>query len=94
MEGKENQIRLQGYLESAPEFSHRMFGEEFYACDIHVPRLSGFVDILPITLTQRLIGACEPGVWLDISGQLRSYNKAVEGANRLILMPELRGLRL
>ncbi len=85
MDGNENQIHLQGYLESVPEFSHRMFGEEFYSCDIHVPRLSGYVDVLPVTLTQRLIGTFEPGVWLDLYGQLRSYNKAVEGANRLIL---------
>ncbi len=85
MEGRENQIHLQGYLDSVPEFSHRMFGEAFYVCDIHVPRLSGFIDVLPVTLPERLLGPFEPGVWLDLNGQLRSYNKAVEGANRLIL---------
>ncbi len=85
MEGNENHIHLQGYLESAPEFSHKMFGEAFYACDLHVPRLSGFVDVLPVTLAQRLTEVFRPGVWLDLNGQLRSYNKAIEGANRLIL---------
>ncbi len=85
MEGRENQVRLSGYMESVPEFSHRMFGEAFYTGEIHVPRLSGFVDILPVTLAQKFVAPLEPGAWVDIRGQLRSYNKAVEGANRLIL---------
>lgn len=83
---KENQIRLQGWLDDVPEFSHTMFGETFYACHIHVPRLSGFVDVLPVTVSQRLMSVLlGPGAWIEIEGQLRSYNKAVDGVNRLIL---------
>jgi hypothetical protein len=85
LEGRENQISLRGYLEREPEFSHRMFGESFYKCLLHTPRLSGIVDVLPVTLASRLLGPLEPGVWVNLQGQLRSYNKAIDGVNRLIL---------
>lgn len=85
MEGRENQIRLRGFLDEAPRFSHRMFGESFYSCELYVQRLSGYIDVLPVTLSQRLADMLEPGAWLALDGQLRSYNKIVEGVNRLIL---------
>ena len=52
-----------------------------------MPRLSGAEDFLPITLSERLL-IDEPiaaGSILCLDGQLRSYNKVVEGSGRLLI---------
>ncbi len=54
---------------------------------LRVPRLSGAEDFLPITLSERLL-IDEPitaGSMLCMEGQLRSYNKVIEGAGRLLI---------
>ncbi len=82
-----NKIYLEGTVVSELQFSHEMYGEGFYTFDIEVPRLSESKDVLFITISERLIGGMDIKVGTDviIEGQLRSYNKFVDGANRLIL---------
>lgn len=82
-----NKIYLEGDVVSQLQFSHEMYGEGFYNFEIEVPRLSDTKDVLLVTVSERLIGNMEikPGVSVVIEGQLRSYNKFVDGANRLIL---------
>lgn len=82
-----NKIYLEGDVISTLQFSHEMYGEGFYNFEIEVPRLSDAKDILLITVSERLIGSMEinVGVSVVVEGQLRSYNKFVDGANRLIL---------
>ncbi|WP_243124604.1 single-stranded DNA-binding protein [Clostridium sp. AWRP] len=82
-----NKIYLEGTVVSELQFSHEMYGEGFYTFNIEVPRLSESKDILFITISERLIGGMDIKVGTDviIEGQLRSYNKFVDGANRLIL---------
>ena len=82
-----NKIYLEGTVASELQFSHEMYGEGFYTFDIEVPRLSESKDVLFITISERLIGGMDIKVGTDviIEGQLRSYNKFVDGANRLIL---------
>jgi single-stranded DNA-binding protein len=64
-----------------------MYGEGFYIFNLEVPRLSDAKDILSVTVSERLIGGMElkAGSEVIVEGQLRSYNKFVDGANRLIL---------
>ncbi len=64
-----------------------MYGEGFYTFNIKVPRLSETNDILFITISERLISDIDIklGTQVIVEGQLRSYNKFVDGANRLIL---------
>ncbi|MFR2150055.1 MAG: single-stranded DNA-binding protein [Christensenellales bacterium] len=51
-----------------------------------MPRLSGAQDLLPVTLSERLDGAMlADGDALTIDGQVRSYNKIIEGAGRLLI---------
>ena len=82
-----NKIYLEGKVLSGLEFSHEMYGEGFYTFNLEVQRLSDTKDVLLITVSERLIAGMEICVdaELIVEGQLRSYNKFIEGANRLIL---------
>jgi single-stranded DNA-binding protein len=82
-----NKIYLEGRINSDLQFSHEMYGEGFYTFNLEVPRLSDAKDTLSVTVSERLIGGMELKAGSDVivEGQLRSYNKFVDGANRLIL---------
>ncbi|HHY91153.1 MAG TPA: single-stranded DNA-binding protein [Clostridiales bacterium] len=82
-----NAVSLAGEIFSPLEFSHEIYGEGFYVFHIRVPRLSEYNDILPVTVSERLIVGMDlkPGDMIKITGQLRSYNKYVNEGNRLIL---------
>jgi single-stranded DNA-binding protein len=82
-----NKIYLEGQISTDLQFSHEMYGEGFYIFNLEVPRLSDAKDILSVTVSERLIGGMElkAGSEVIVEGQLRSYNKFVDGANRLIL---------
>ena len=86
MDMENNQLNLCGVIESAPVMDHEVFGEHFYRLDLRVPRLSGAQDILPVTVSERLMNSqVAPGVRIAVEGQLRSYNKVMAGAGRLLL---------
>lgn len=82
-----NKIYLEGTVVSKLSFSHEMYGEGFYTFDMEVMRLSDTKDILNITVSERIITDEDLTIGNDIivEGQLRSYNKFVDGANKLIL---------
>ncbi len=87
MEETGNYLHLSGTLTDTPEYGHEVFGEKFYYATLSVPRLSGAEDLLPVTISERLM----EGIKLDVGsplcfeGQLRSYNKVIEGAGRLLI---------
>lgn len=86
MDTENNQLTLCGVIENTPVLDHEVFGENFYRMDIRVPRLSGANDLLPVTISERLMNSqVTPGVRIAIHGQLRSYNKVMGGAGRLLL---------
>ncbi|CAM3007074.1 single-stranded DNA-binding protein [Hathewaya histolytica] len=82
-----NNIYLEGTVITDLEFSHEMYGEGFYSFYIEVSRLSEAKDKVNITISERLLTGFDIKIGRDIivEGQLRSYNKYVDGANRLIL---------
>ncbi|WP_426349507.1 single-stranded DNA-binding protein [Alloiococcus sp. CFN-8] len=82
-----NKIYLEGTVVSNLSFSHEMYGEGFYNFELEVMRLSDTKDILNITVSERIITDMELSIGKDIivEGQLRSYNKFMDGANKLIL---------
>jgi primosomal replication protein N len=82
-----NVVSIVGMPCSDLEFSHEVFGEGFYNLKLRIPRLSEHVDILPITISERLLVDFEvkEEKLIRIEGQLRSYNKIINGNNRLIL---------
>ncbi|MDF2591034.1 MAG: single-stranded DNA-binding protein [Clostridia bacterium] len=91
-----NTVTIVGTVKSKPEFSHEMYGEGFYNVYLEVPRLSDFSDTLPITVSERLMTGVglEVGSKLVVLGQLRSYNKLLDGSNKLILTIFARDLKL
>lgn len=82
-----NHLVLVGKITSDKRFSHEIYGESFYIFDLEVPRLSGNADIIPITISERLITSEEIGIGKKvlIEGQFRSYNSYENEKNRLIL---------
>ncbi|MFR2534235.1 MAG: single-stranded DNA-binding protein [Clostridia bacterium] len=82
-----NQLVLVGRVTSDKRFSHEIYGEKFYIFDLSVPRLSGNADIIPITISERLLLEEDlvPGKNVIIEGQFRSYNSYENEKNRLVL---------
>ncbi len=81
-----NVTTLSGVIVEEPKYSHQVFGEGFFESAIKVQRLSDQADIIPITVSERLFdGALRVGDTVTLSGQLRSYNKIVDGKSKLFL---------
>ena len=82
-----NYLVLIGNIVSDKTFSHEIYGESFYLFNLEVPRLSGNEDIIPITISERLIANFDlsMGKKVVIEGQFRSYNSYENERNRLVL---------
>ena len=82
-----NYLTLVGKVTGEKKFSHEIYGEKFYSFNLSIPRLSGNADIIPITISERLITdeMLEEGKKLLIKGQFRSYNSYENEKNKLIL---------
>ncbi|QQY80354.1 single-stranded DNA-binding protein [Keratinibaculum paraultunense] len=82
-----NSVKIIGKMATPLNFSHEIYGEGFYTFEVEVPRLSNSVDILPITVSERLIVDMDldVGAFVEIYGQLRSYNRYIDNGSRLIL---------
>ena len=82
-----NYLTLVGKITGEKEFSHEIYGERFYTFKLGIPRLSGNEDIIPITISERLIqdDTLQEGKKLLVKGQFRSYNSYENEKNRLIL---------
>ena len=91
---KNNKVYVQGEIVSDAVYSHEVYGEGFYEFYVRVLRLSGQADILPVTLSERLIqdGMLGKGKNLCALGQFRSYNKIENGKSRLMLTVFVREL--
>ena len=87
--GTNNSISLFGEIATQACFSHDVYGEGFYGFDLLVPRLSKANDLLPITISERIMETSKftPGTFMSVSGQIRSYNNFIEEErrNRLVL---------
>lgn len=84
-----NKGKLIGTLVGGVENSFEVEGEKFFEGKICVSRLSETSDTLPFTISEKLVKAYD----LDLNsscvvafyGELRSYNRVIEGKSRLIL---------
>ena len=82
-----NHLVLVGKVTSDKRFSHEIYGEKFYIFDLAVPRLSGNADIIPITVSERLLSINELQIdsKITVEGQFRSYNSYENERNKLVL---------
>ncbi len=82
-----NYLTLVGKVTGEKKISHEIYGEKFYVFNISIPRLSGNNDIIPITISERLVkdDTLVDGKMVMVKGQFRSYNSYQNERNRLIL---------
>lgn len=82
-----NEIKLIGQADCQPEYSHSIYGEAFYHISLGIKRLSGTKDVIPVTVSERLINTMpiEEGMIFRINGQIRSYNQRTDRGSRLLI---------
>ncbi|MDE7463794.1 MAG: single-stranded DNA-binding protein [Clostridiales bacterium] len=85
MKNATNTVFLQGRVGSSVEYSHDIYGERFYEFKLNVPRLSEHLDVIPVTVSQSLIGSIKEGDLIGVNGQFRSFNRPEGERSRLIL---------
>lgn len=91
---KNNKVFISGEILTDAVFSHEVYGEGFYEMNVLVKRLSGQGDVLPVTISERLISDkdLKVGVTINALGQFRSYNKLLNGKSKLMLTVFVREL--
>lgn len=80
-----NNVLIKGKIVKLPSYSHTVMGEGFFEMYVEVKRLSDETDILPVTISERLIEGFNLGDEIGISGQFRSYNKLDGEKSKLML---------
>ena len=80
-----NKITACGQIKSPLQFSHKTYGEAFYTFELGIERRSGYVDEINVMISERLIyeTPLQVGDFVEITGQIRTYNETVEGRNKL-----------
>ncbi|MEG0842950.1 MAG: single-stranded DNA-binding protein [Romboutsia sp.] len=90
-----NLVNLRGEISEDLEFSHEIFGEKFFNTNIKINRLSNSYDVLPMTVSERLLEEVDykNNKTVSVLGQLRSYNKSINNKNRLVLTVFVREIK-
>ena len=80
-----NIAELCGAVLSELKFSHKTYGEIFYTFVLGIERRSGYIDEINIMVSERLIFDNPPRLndFVEIKGQVRTYNELSEGRNKL-----------
>lgn len=89
-----NEVELWGKIVTKPIYTHSVIDEKFFEFNLEVPRLSDSSDIIPITISEKLIinQNFEINSIVSLSGQFRSYNKLINGKSKLMLTVFVREL--
>jgi len=87
IEMNNNKVYICGEVLTEPKFSHELFGEGFYEFYLKVMRLSNTFDIIPVTISERILNndQIKVGKIISCTGQFRSYNKMEDNKSRLML---------
>lgn len=85
MKNKSNKVILAGEVKTTPE-SYNYLGEDFYEFQLAIKRESGTEDIIPVNISQYLVNKLTIGDKVCLIGQIRTYNKQIDGKNRLIIV--------
>lgn len=91
-----NQVNIYGEVVSDFTFSHEVYGEGFFIVYLSVKRLSQVYDRIPLMVSERLIDVDKDyrGMFMEASGQFRSYNRHEENHNRLVLSVFVRDVHI
>jgi len=82
-----NFAKVAGKVCCEPKKSHEIEGENFWELKVEVERLSKIKDIIPVTISERILldNEIKVGDFVELTGEYRSYNKLMEDKSRLIL---------
>ena len=82
-----NNVIISGEIVSSFNFSHELYGENFYIVDVKIRRFSDTCDIIHVMVSDRMIDTDKDftGECVSVTGQFRSYNKHDGERNLLIL---------
>lgn len=80
-----NKVIACGQIQTPLQFSHKTYGEVFYTFVLGIERRSGYVDELNVVISERLIfeTPLQIGDFVEITGQIRTYNENIDGRNKL-----------
>lgn len=87
LKNENNEVKVSGIVKGNFEFSHEVCGEKFYRGHIQANRASGFVDEVPILISERIINVNDSwnGRRVRVSGQFRSYNQHIDDKSKVVL---------
>ena len=87
MENINNKVYITGEIVSDFQYSHQTYGEKFYLFNVSATRTSGYEDVIPVIVSERLLNTKQyyVGQCISIEGQFRSYNRHEEVGSRLLL---------
>lgn len=88
MENMNNKVYITGEIVSDFQYSHQIYGEKFYLFNVSSKRTSGYADVIPVLISERLIDVKQSyiGKYIGLTGQYRSYNTHEENGRKLILI--------
>lgn len=80
-----NKAIVAGSVMSPLKFSHKTYGEAFYTFVLGIERRSGYIDEINVMISERLIyeSSLYEGDFVEIVGQVRTYNESADGRNKL-----------
>ena len=85
MKNENNAAMLAGVVATEPK-KYDCCGEMFYAFDLSVMRMSGAVDLVPVNMPVVLCDEVNFGDRIALVGQVRAYNRVVDGKSRLFVV--------
>lgn len=96
MDFENNKVKISGMVCSGFTFSHEVFGEGFYIMTVEVKRKGEALDIIPVMVSDRLVDVEKnySGMYVEISGQFRSYNRKDGERSYLVLSVFAREIEL
>ena len=85
MKNENNAAMLAGVVATEPK-KYDCCGEMFYAFDLSVMRMSGAIDLIPVNMPVVLCDELNFGDRISLVGQVRTYNRVVDGKSRLFVV--------
>ena len=74
---------IRGEIIDGLKLNHKTYGESFYTFEVGIARNSGYEDQIIVMASERILSAIqiEVGMWIEVQGQIRTYNEDVDGHN-------------
>lgn len=85
MKNENNAAMVAGVVATEPK-KYDCCGEMFYAFDLSVMRMSGAIDLIPVNMPVVLCDELNFGDRVSLVGQVRTYNRVVDGKSRLFVV--------